>query len=135
MIVLSHGNGHARSFIMQIDRTIAGNHTDVFASLVHGLEIEFGEGAGRALAQRFIEAEESDFLWDARISERWLGRYEGLDSDDAIDLDRVAILGRLGRRWFAATLIIDGDGDPVGLIARRDFSKRAAAEKASAQAH
>ncbi|WP_454798660.1 hypothetical protein [Novosphingobium lindaniclasticum] len=120
---------------MQIDRTIAAHHHDVFVSLVHGLEIEFGEGAGRALAQRFIEAEESDFLWAARISERWLGRYEGLGEDDAVDLDRVAVLGRLGRHWFAATLIIDGEGDPVGLIARRDFAKRAAAEKASAQAH
>ena len=34
----------------------------VLATLVAGLEIEFGHGAGEALAQRFLEAEESDFL-------------------------------------------------------------------------
>ncbi|WP_324698928.1 hypothetical protein [Novosphingobium sp. RL4] len=120
---------------MQIDRTIAGTHSGVFASLVHGLEIEFGEGAGQALAQRFIEAEESDFLWDARVSERWLGGYECLDADEGIELDRVAVVGRLGRRWFAATVIVNGDGEVVGLIARRDFARRRAAEQAYARAH
>src|SRR3546814_13834532 len=48
----------------------------VMAALVSGLEIEFGRGAGEALAQRFLEAEEIDFHWDAREQERWIGTYE-----------------------------------------------------------
>ena len=42
----------------------------VMTALVAGLEIEFGRGAGEALEQRFLEAEESDFRWEARLSER-----------------------------------------------------------------
>ncbi|WP_395336828.1 hypothetical protein WBP06_20740 [Novosphingobium sp. BL-8H] len=120
---------------MQIDRTNSGCHRSVYAALVHGLEVEFGEGAGHALADRFIEAEECDFLWDARVSERWLGRYDSLEAENDIELDRVAIIGRLGQRWFAATLIVDGDGDPVGVIARRNFARRCLAERASAGVH
>jgi len=43
----------------------------VMAKLVAGLEIEFGRGAAGALAARFLEAEESDFVWDARVCEGW----------------------------------------------------------------
>lgn len=66
----------------------------VMAALVSGLEIEFGHGAGQALAHRFLEAEETDFLWDAREQERWVGAYESAD-DDQIDLARVRLVGRL----------------------------------------
>ena len=62
----------------------------ILAALVAGLEIEFGRGAGMALAQRFLDAEEVDFLWDARRDERWIGTYESMDDDD-IELDRIAI--------------------------------------------
>src|SRR3546814_3199426 len=66
------------------------------AALVSGLEIEFGRGAGEALAQRFLEAEEIDFHWDAREQERWIGTYESAGDED-FELDRVAIVGRLDR--------------------------------------
>jgi hypothetical protein len=79
----------------------------VMAALVSGLEIEFGRGAGAALAARFLAAEEADFHWDARVSERWLGSHESLDDDD-VELDGVAIVGRLDGKWFAATCIVDG---------------------------
>ncbi len=95
----------------------------VTAALVSGLEVEFGHGAGEALAHRFLEAEETDFLWDARDQEHWLGAYESID-DDEIDLDRVRILGRLAGSWFVAVMIVDGDGNPHGLMGKREFGRR-----------
>ena len=65
------------------------------AAVVPGLEADFGHSVGKALAQRFLDAEESEFLWDARVGERWLGAFEGL-GDDEKKLDRMAIWGRLG---------------------------------------
>ena len=106
----------------------------VIAALVAGLEIEFGRGAGEALAQRFLEAEESDFLWEARQSERWLGAYESIDDDD-VELDRVAILGRLDGRWFVAVSIVDGDGNAQGLMGRRSFRSECQAREAFAATH
>lgn len=126
---------------------------DVLSALVRGLEAEFGCEAGAALAQRFLEAEEVDFLWQARRCERWIGRYEaGLESgfaisggvaDDAgdgddegsIDLDLVAVMGRLAGRWFTATLIVDGEGRPHGLVARRNFARADRARKAWSGTH
>lgn len=105
----------------------------VMAALVSGLEIEFGYGAGEALAHRFLEAEESDFLWDARIQERWIGTYESAD-DDEIELDRVRIFGRLDGRWFVAVMIVDGDGNPHGLMGKREFRRRHQALAAFADA-
>jgi hypothetical protein len=93
----------------------------VFQTLLAGLQLEFGRDAGEALARRFLEAEEVDFLWDARILERWLGGYESLDEED-FALERVAILGRLGRRnWFVATMIVGSDGKVEGMIGKRTF--------------
>lgn len=106
----------------------------VMATLVAGLEIEFGRGAGEALAQRFLEAEESDFLWDARVSERWLGAYQAQDEED-FELDRVAIIGRLDGRWFVAVSIVDGDGNAQGLIGRRSFRSERRAREAFAATH
>ena len=106
----------------------------VMAALVAGLEIEFGRGAGEALAQRFLEAEESDFLWEARQSERWLGAYASIDDDD-VELDRVAILGRLDGRWFVAVSIVDGDGNAQGLMGRRSFRSERQAREAFAATH
>ena len=92
----------------------------VMAALAAGLEIEFGRGAGTALAQRFLDAEEVDFHWDARVSERWIGTYEGSSEDD-LQLDRVKIVGRLDGTWFIATMIVDGDGNAHGMIGNRTF--------------
>lgn len=105
----------------------------VMAALVSGLEIEFGHGAGEALAHRFLEAEEADFLWDARIQERWIGTYESAD-DDEIELDRVRIVGRLDGRWFVAVMVVDGDGNPHGLTGKREFGRRHQALAAFADA-
>jgi hypothetical protein len=103
----------------------------VMAALVAGLELEFGRGAGHALAERFIAAEECDFTWDARLQERWLGAYETLDEED-FELDRVAMIGRFDGRWCVAVCIVDGDGNAYGMQGRRSFETVQAARKAFA---
>lgn len=109
---------------------VIGTASDrIFNALIAGLTFEFGHDAGEALAQRFLDAEEFDFLWEARISERWVGGWEA-EGEDAVELDRVRILALLDRRWIVATMLVDGDANPHGLLGRRDFTRRAAAERA-----
>ena len=105
----------------------------VMTALVAGLELEFGRGTGEALAQRFLEAEEVEFHWDARVEERWIGSYEGT-GDCEIELDRVRIVGRLDGRWFVAVMIVDGDGNAHGIMGKRDFCSRGYAMRAFAGA-
>ena len=105
----------------------------ILAALVSGLEMEFGRGAGAALAQRFLEAEEVDFHWDARCDERWIGAYESLDDDD-IELDRIAIWGKFQGEFFTAIMIVDGDGLAQGMMGRRSFEAEGEALKAYAAA-
>src|SRR3546814_11053583 len=101
------------------------------AALVSGLEIEFGHGVGEALAHRFLEAAETEFPWDARDMERWIGAYESTE-DEEIDLDRVRTFGRLDGTWFVAVMIVDGEGNPHGLTGKRGLvrSNRARAAEA-----
>ncbi|WP_245653646.1 hypothetical protein [Sphingomonas pituitosa] len=96
----------------------------VLAALVAGLEREFGRYAGEALAHRFLDAEEAEFLWEARDQDRWLGSYEGTDSETGVELDRVRIVGRVAGRWYVAVMIVDGDGQPHGLLGKRSFGHR-----------
>lgn len=118
---------------MGVFQSISVASDRVMAALVSGLEIEFGHGVGEALAHRFLEAEETDFLWDARDRERWIGAYESMD-DDEIDLDRVRIFGRLDGRWFVAVMIVDGDGNAHGVLGKREFGRRKQALAAFADA-
>lgn len=111
---------------MTIFQPVSHSADRAMAALVAGLELEFGRGAAEALAQRFIAAEESDFIWDARVEERWLGAYEAREEED-FELDRVAILGRLDGRWFVAVCIVDGDGMAHGMIGQRSFAEAQAA--------
>lgn len=70
--------------------------------------IEMGSD-GPAMAAFWIAAETADFHWEARTDERGLGAYESLDVYED-ELDRVAIVGNLEGRWFAAIAIVDGNG-------------------------
>jgi len=124
----------AKERVMTMIQNIGTASDHVMATLVSGLEIEFGRGAGEALAHRFLEAEESDFCWDARVQERWIGAYESIDEDEN-ELDRVAIWGRLDGKWFVAMMIVDGDGNAHGIIGKRTFGRRCDAEKAFAELH
>jgi len=121
-------------------RTNIGVAADrVLAKLAAGLEIEFGRGAGEALAARFVAAEEADFVWEARVCERWLGALEcgsgcGAEcaENDEIELDRVAVVGCLDGVWYAAVSIVDGDGRTHGLMARRACASEGSAREAYA---
>lgn len=117
---------------------VAAPTPDTFHVLVRALQTEFGCHAAAALAQRFIDAEECDFLWDARRRERWLGSWEADDSgwtDSSSDLDRIAVLGQLGAKWYWATLIVDGEGHPQGVISRGEHGSAAEAWRAWSRLH
>lgn len=118
---------------MYVHQNIGAASDRVLAALVSGLEIEFGRGAGSALAQRFLEAEEVDFYWEARCGERWIGAYESMD-EEGIELDRIAIWGRFQEAFFAAMMIVDGDGMAHGMIGRRSFDSAEEAREACADA-
>lgn len=118
---------------MYTHQNIGAASDRILATLVSGLEIEFGRGAGAALAHRFLEAEEVDFLWYARCEERWIGAYESIDEEET-ELDRIAIWGQLQGEFFAAMMIVDGEGIAQGMMGRRRFESEDAARNAFAQA-
>ncbi len=119
---------------MGMSQSIGTASDRVISMLIAGLEIEFGRGAGEALAHRFLEAEETDFLWDARIEERWLGSYESIEDDD-LELDRIAICGRLDGCWFASVMLVDGDGMAHGTMGKRFCRSRRSAHEAMVDAY
>ena len=80
--------------------------------LVDALRAEFGA----VLAARILDAEELDFLWDARVSERYLGQHFGVECDDGSELSRIAIVSILDGAWHAAVCLADGDGAAVALL-------------------
>jgi hypothetical protein len=96
-------------------------------ALVVGLRAEFGA----ILADRILEAEAADYLWEARLKERYLGQHLDVgfgDDDDERELSRVAILSFLGGVWHTASCLVDGEGMAVDLLWKRSFDSREAAE-------
>jgi hypothetical protein len=94
---------------------------------IDALRAEFGA----VLAERIIEAEAVDFLWEARVQERYLGQQIGWDLDDdeaSQELSRVAILSVLDGRWYAGMCLVDGEGIAVELLWKRQFRSREEAE-------
>jgi hypothetical protein len=94
---------------------------------VDELRAEFGA----VLAERIIEAEAVDFLWESRVAERYLGQQVGWDLDDEAasqDLSRVAILSDLDGRWYAGVCLVHGEEAAVELLWKRPFECRAEAE-------
>lgn len=88
-----------------------------------------GAAKDHRLTAQFIAAEETDFCWEARHSERWLGCWEGLEAQD-IELDRIAIVGCLEAQWFIATLLVDGHGSAHALLFRHNVTDEHAAQEA-----
>jgi hypothetical protein len=123
-----------KEHIMTMIDSIGAASDRVMKALIEGLEVEFGQPAGRALAERFLAAEEIDFHWDARSRERWLGAYQAIEEED-FELDRVAVLGLLDGEWFVAVCIVDGDGRAHGLAGCRHCATMAEAEAGYAALH
>ena len=94
-------------------------------AVVEALRAEFGG----ILAERIIEAEAADFLWDARVKERYLGQHFSLE-DHFEELSRVAILSALDGRWHAGLCLIDGEGKAVELLWKRSFDQQDEAQVA-----
>jgi hypothetical protein len=93
---------------------------------VEALRAEFGA----VLAARIIEAETLDFLWEARVSERYLGQHFGVEDDFDGELSRVAFLSFLGGVWHAGVCLADGDGAAVDLLWQRRCDGSEAAQAA-----
>jgi len=75
---------------------------------------------------------EADGIWDDRIAERWLSGFEG--EVDAVDeVDRIIILGQWRGCWFAAVLLVEGNGAPRLVAGRRNLGDEAAAGRTHRQ--
>ncbi len=97
--------------------------------VVEALRAEFGA----MLAERILEAEAADFLWDARVKERYLGQHLDVDvgfGEDAEEHSRIMVLSHLAGRWHAGLCLVDGEGRAVELIWKRSFDGREPAEAA-----
>ena len=97
--------------------------------LVEDLRAEFGA----ILAERILEAEAADYLWEARLKERYLGQHIDVgfgEFEDERELARVATLSFLGGLWHVASCLVDGEGMAVDLLWKRSFDSREAAEAA-----
>lgn len=86
------------------------NHAsfDPFPKLVDSLIADYGRGGAVIEAERLIAAEYADFHWDSRIAEMNLGAHDDVDEDAEL-FERVAIIGYLRGRYFAATCAVDGE--------------------------
>lgn len=98
-------------------------------AVVDALRVEYGA----TLAARIIEAEAADFLWDARLKDRYLGQHFSFENDDE-ELSRIAILSFLARRWHVGLCLVDGEGSPVELVWKRTFYNLEEAESAFGRA-
>ena len=109
--------------------TISGQTIGGSEARVEALHAEFGA----VLAARIIEAEAVDFLWDARVKERYLGQHFDVCFDDEEgerELSRIVILSFLDGRWHAGACLVDGDGRAADLLWKESFSRRMEAEAA-----
>lgn len=109
---------------MDIIYAISNNGCD---ARVEELRTEFGG----VLAERIVEAEAVDFLWDARVKERYLGQHidAGLGiADEEVELSRIAVLSRVCGKWHVAACLVDGEGVALDLLWKQSFESRSAAE-------
>ena len=88
---------------------------------------------GAVVAERILEAEAADFLWEARVQERYLGQHFDVmcDEDDASqDISRIAFLSLFDGAWSAGIGLVNGEGAAVDLLWKRAFESLVEAEMA-----
>ena len=86
---------------------------------------------GSILADRILEAEAADFLWESRVREHYLGQHIDaiLDGENMPeDVSRVAFLSFLDGAWQAGICLLDGEGAAIDLLWKRTFERREEAE-------
>jgi len=79
---------------------------------------------GAVIAARIFEAEAADFLWEARVRERYLGQHFDVicDEDDASeDVSRIAFLSHFDGSWYAGISLVDGEGVAADLLWKHQF--------------
>lgn len=89
-------------------------------ALVDALRAELGG----MLAERVIEAEAAEFLWESRLRERYLGQhYDDFCNDElsSEDVSRMAFLSYLDGCWHAGICLVDGNGEAIELQWKRSF--------------
>lgn len=115
---------------MNIISTVGMGRCD---ALVEALRAELGG----VLAERVIEAEAADFLWESRLRERYLGQHVDAFGDVELaseEVSRIAFLSFLDGRWHAGICLVDGEGAAVKLLWKRTFRSFEEAEIAFVQA-
>ncbi|QAY78141.1 hypothetical protein [Sphingosinicella sp. BN140058] len=103
-------------------------------ALVDALKAEFGG----MLAERILEAEALDFLWEARVRERYLGQHEAAFLDDVESFDevsRIVILSLVDGCWHVGLCQVDGNGHASELLWKRRFESLKEAEIAYHSVH
>lgn len=111
---------------------ISAIESGAVAARIGALEAEFGA----ILAGRIMEAEAVDFLWEARVKERYLGQHYDVcfpPDDEDVELSRVAVLSFFCGEWHAGACLIDGEGRAVDLLWKQSFEARELAEAAFAR--
>lgn len=103
--------------------------TDRFAALVDDVRTEFGEEGLMANVERFIAAEQPEFIWDGRFQEHYLGEWMGVEEGET-NLFCILILSHFGGEFFVASCVIDGDERLHSMTRQRSFSSREQAEEA-----
>ena len=89
-------------------------------ALVDALRAELGG----VLAERIIEAEAAEFLWESRLREHYLGQHiDGFNDDfgSSEDISRIAFLSFLDGCWHAGICLVDGEGSAIELLWKRTF--------------
>jgi hypothetical protein len=112
---------------------ISGHSNGAFEARIAALETEFGA----ILAGRIMEAEAVDFLWEARVKERYLGQHFDVcfpPDDEDVELSRVAALSAYAGEWHVGVCLVDGEGSAVDLLWKQSFDVREQAEAAFARA-
>jgi hypothetical protein len=102
-------------------------------ALVDALRAELGG----VLAERVIEAEAADFLWESRVRERYLGQHiDAILGDEQLsdEVSCIAFLSFLDGDWHAGICLVDGEGAALDLLWKRTVGSPEEAETAFVQA-
>ena len=100
---------------------------DRFPALVWDLTGEFGSDGIGAVVEKFITAEQADFLWEGRFAELNLGEFDSFDGDE-VGCQRVAVMGYFRGEYYVAICIVDAERSVSAVLKSRQFESFERAE-------